>query len=53
MKVKKDENKVQFNLYFTPTMIEQLKKISEQTGSPIAELARRVLQRFIDRKLNN
>jgi hypothetical protein len=40
-------DKIRFNIYLDPKQLEQLQKLSQKTGAPVAELVRRAVDKYL------
>jgi len=40
-------NKIRVNIYISPKQKQELDKISERTGAPVAELVRRAIDAYV------
>jgi predicted DNA-binding protein len=40
-------NKIRVNIYLSPKQKEDLDKLSEKTGAPVAELVRRAIDNYL------
>jgi predicted DNA-binding protein len=40
-------NKIRVNIYINPKQKQELDKISEKTGAPVAELVRRAIDAYV------
>jgi predicted DNA-binding protein len=42
-----------YNFYFPEELIVELKKLSEETGAPVAELLRRATKEYLEKRKKN